>query len=88
MTNRTKSLDANGRGPKVYELQLTGKEVYDLVQQLEKKAIETTSYFDLRVCVFLAERVRHEAQGSGWGHDIDPEAVRVYRPEGLPAGIG
>lgn len=76
-----------GRGPKIYQVGLSGKEVHETLRMLETRAIKDENYTDVRACVFLAERIKHEARRQGFGSDIEPEEMRVFLPDGLPEGL-
>jgi len=82
------SAQFKGRGPTMFSISLTGKEINDALTLLEKRAIDETNYEDVRRAVFLAERVRFAAKAEGFDRHIEAEEMRVYVGDGLPDFVG
>lgn len=59
-----------------YRVEMTGKEVYELLAQLERRAVSEASYIEVAKCVTLAERLRGQVESQGWGKDA-PSRERV-----------
>jgi hypothetical protein len=57
-----------------YRAELTGREVYELLQLLEQHAVGTESYLEVAKCVVLAERLRNQVEKQGWGKDSPSRA--------------
>lgn len=61
-----------------YRVEMTGREVYELLAQLERRAVNETNYIEVAKCVTLAERLRGQVEAQGWGHDAQSrDRVRI-----------
>ena len=52
----------------IFNIRFSGNDVFDLLKLLEGGATEahTTSFLEVRKCVFLAEKVRNQARRQGF----------------------
>lgn len=60
----THGIRANGK--QLFTLTLRGKEVYELLQILERRAVQETSYLEVRTAVYFAERIRDQVKEQGF----------------------
>ena len=78
-----------GRGPRMFPVALTGKEIHESLSLFETTALqETKDYERVRKAVFLAERLRYAARREGFDKHIEPQELRVFSPDGLPDFVG
>jgi hypothetical protein len=49
-----------------FEIKLTGKQIYDLLDLLETRAIKEMCYLDVRQAVAFSELVREQARAQGF----------------------
>jgi hypothetical protein len=49
-----------------FTIEFSGRQVYELLELLEKRALEETSYLRVRQAVAFAEAIRQKVQGQGF----------------------
>lgn len=50
----------------VFQLSLTGQDIYDILQLLEGHAVNNPSLLDVCASVLAADRLRESARDAGW----------------------
>lgn len=58
------------RGPRMFTVTMSGKELYGLLSLLEHLAVSEESYLRVRECVLYSERIRQQVTEQGWGRDL------------------
>jgi hypothetical protein len=69
-----------GRGPKIYHLDLTRREIYHLLEYLEKLAVNSPLYDDLKKLVFLLERIKPQLHDQGYFKFVENPEDRLFAP--------
>ena len=52
--------------PEKFTLTLAGERMYELIQILEKRAVEAGDYYPCRECVLFAEHIRAQVKRQGF----------------------
>lgn len=76
-----------GHGPKIYHADLTAKEFHYLLETLEKRVVEQANYSEIRLAVYLIERIRPQLGEQGFYKDIEEGIDRVFLPIQTPEGF-
>lgn len=61
---QTRGIKQNRTG--IFTLQLTGEDVYGLLQLLEERAAPQGKYLEVKQSVYFAEHVREQVRGQGF----------------------
>jgi len=63
-TLQTRGIKRNRNG--MFKLELTGEDVYRLLQLLEDRAVAETAYLEVRQSVYFADKLREQAREQGF----------------------